>query len=158
MIKILVLMLCFGSALKASAACPSWPTSERFTINGEEVTDKRTGLVWARCSVGQSWNSSTCTGTATTMTHEAALAYAQSRNGWRLSNVKELASLADKGCQNPAIDNVAFPNTPSKWYWSSSPYVENAAVTWMVLFYDGYVFGNNRGSAYGAVRLVRVSQ
>ncbi|MCX8521150.1 MAG: DUF1566 domain-containing protein, partial [Rhodoferax sp.] len=91
----IVLGMC---AWQAQADCPTWPTADRFNQNGAEVTDRRTGLVWARCSLGQSWNGSTCTGTASTHTHEQALAQAQTANvggasGWRLPNVKELASL-----------------------------------------------------------------
>jgi hypothetical protein len=152
-----------AAAISAHAACPSWPTADRFTISGEEVTDTRTGLVWKRCSEGQTLSGSSCTGTATTYTHEQALARAKSVNtansatGWRLPNVKELASLADKGCQSPAIDSTAFPSTPSNWYWSSSPYVGNSDYAWGVDFYYGGVngYGRNNGNR---VRLVRASQ
>lgn len=145
--------------------CPSWPTADRFTLNGAEVTDKRTGLIWKRCSEGQSWSGSTCTGKATIHTHEAALALAKAANtsdspsGWRLPNVKELASLADKGCQSPAIDSTAFPATPSEWYWTSSPYVGNSSYAWFVFFYWGHVSsGSNRSGSSVHVRLVRTSQ
>jgi hypothetical protein len=152
---------CLAAALLGTSAwaqsCPSWPTAQRFAINGAEVTDNRTGLVWARCSVGQSWSGSTCTGSATTHTHEAALALAQAATGWRLPNVKELASLADKGCQSPAIDSTAFPNTPSGWFWSSSPYVGDSYNAWGVYFGNGGVDLINR-NYYGLVRLVRASQ
>ena len=141
----------------AQAACPTWPTAERFTLNGAEVTDKRTGLVWARCSVGQSWSGSTCTGSATALTHEAALQHAATQSGWRLPNVKELASLADKGCINPAIDAGAFPAAPSALYWSSSPLAGGTSSAWGVHFYDGSVGLPYRGNA-NQVRLVRASQ
>lgn len=122
--QILCVALYAAATLSAHAACPSWPTAERFTVSGEEVTDKRTGLVWKRCSEGQTLSGSSCTGTAASYKHEQALARAKSANttdsatGWRLPNVKELASLADKGCQSPAIDSTAFPGTPSGVYWS----------------------------------------
>lgn len=151
------LALC-APLLAAQAACPSWSTAERFIFNGAEVTDTRTGLVWARCSVGQSWSGSACTGTASTFTHEGALAHAQSTSGWRLPNVKELAGLADKGCGAPAIDQVAFPDTPSSLYWSSSPSIGNSNNVWNVGFYDGTVYNyvaNYRHGNYLAVRLVR---
>ena len=169
-IATMVLGLC---AWQVQAACPTWPTEDRFSQYGAEVIDKRTGLVWARCSLGQSWNGSTCTGRASTHTHEEALAQAQAANvggtsGWRLPNVKELASLvaslADKGCIDPAIDVTAFPNTPSRWYWTSSPtgvgyaYSSYSSYAWGVYFGNGEVQGNQyRGYDY-AVRLVRASQ
>jgi Protein of unknown function (DUF1566) len=137
----------------SNAACPS--LAGRFTVSGAEVTDSRTGLIWARCSAGQSLSGTACTGTANTYTHEQALTYAKSQSGWRLPNVKELAGLADKGCQNPAIDSsTAFPNTVSSAYWSSSPYVVHSDSAWVVNFDGGTVYRTYR-SYGGYVRLVR---
>jgi hypothetical protein len=139
----------------AAAACPTWPTAERFTFDGSEVIDKRTGLVWARCAVGQSWSGSACTGIATSMDHEAALTHAQRQNGWRLPHVKELASLADKGCGIPSIDSPAFPNAPLGNHWSSTSTVGDAGKAWNVGFgFGGYVDYGSRDSFY-LVRLVR---
>jgi hypothetical protein len=140
------------------AACPSWPTASRFQMSadGTQVTDNRTGLIWARCSVGQSWSGSTCSGTASTMTHEAALSTAKGQTGWRLPNVMELSSLADRGCQSPAIDGIAFPNTQITYYWSTSPYVRDSNYAWSVHFEAGLVYNYNRSEVY-AVRLVRAS-
>lgn len=154
----LAMTLSLMGTTAAHAACPSVTTASRYSFNaaGDEVTDSKTGLVWARCSVGQSWDGSTCTGTASGHTHEQAMSLAQAASGWRLPNEKELTSIADKGCQSPAIDSTAFPNTPSAWYWSSSPYVGSADLTWSVDFNDGYVNGNGRLSTL-AVRLVRAS-
>ena len=152
------LALILGLACTAAqAACPSTPTASRFSFNaaGDEVTDSKTGLVWARCSVGQVWSGSACTGSATARTHEQALA--QVATGWRLPNVKELTSIADKGCQRPAIDSAAFPPTSIQLYWSSSPYVGGTSGAWGVDFYDGILFNYGRNGTY-AVRLVRASQ
>ncbi len=157
-----------AAALSAHAACPSWPTAERFTINGEEVTDKRAGLVWKRCTEGQTWTGSSCSGIMTGYTHQQALARAKSANntdsatGWRLPNVKELASLADRGCQNldtgtPTIDSTAFPNTPNITYWSSSPYVRSSDRAWAVYFGTALVSYGSRTNGH-RVRLVRSSQ
>jgi len=113
-----------------------------YNVDGAEVTDSRTGLVWQRCSAGQAWSGSTCTGTTSAFTHEAALAYAQTQTGWRLPNVKELSSIADKTKSNPAIDSTAFPATVVDWYWTSSPYVGIAGYAWSVFFdYGGVVVG-----------------
>lgn len=150
-----------GSALMVAASavqadCPSFPTTQRFSFNaaGNEVTDSRTGLVWARCSQGQIWDGSACSGSASELTHQQALQQAQMNSGWRLPNAKELASLADKACQNPAIDSAAFPDTESSWYWSSTPGVVSPTYAWAVNFGDGYVSLNAR-SGVGSVRLVR---
>jgi hypothetical protein len=163
MSKPLAFSLLASVVLTAQAACPSWPTSERFTLSGAEATDKRTGLTWKRCSEGQAWSGNTCTGSASFHTHEAALTLAQAANttqnttGWRLPNVKELASLADKGCGFPAIDNTAFPATHNDNYWSSSPNAGISSSAWVVGFGSGGVDSNTRGGG-NAVRLVRASQ
>lgn len=152
------------ASIIAEAACPTWPTAERFTLNGAEVVDSRTSLTWKRCSEGQSWSGNTCTGSATTHTHGAALTLAKTANpsqtatGWRLPNAKELASLADKGCQNPAIDSTAFPITPSGWFWSSSPYVGASYSAWGVDLFGGTVAGLYSREFNVHVRLVRTSQ
>lgn len=140
----------------AQAACPTTPG--RFVANGAEVTDSQTGLVWARCSVGQSWSGSACTDTGGFLSYslEQALALSQAVAGWRLPNVKELTSIADKGCRNPAIDSTAFPNTANTWYWASSPYVGSASLAWNVNFNTGAVSQGYFGYTM-MVRLVRSS-
>ncbi|MFM2328363.1 MAG: hypothetical protein RLZZ494_466, partial [Pseudomonadota bacterium] len=140
-----------GLCLLGSAQAQS-----RYTVasSGTEVTDTKTGLTWQRCSAGQSWNGSTCTGSAATYTHEQALAYAKTQTGWRLPSVKELSSLADKGRSNPAIDTTAFPATASDWYWTSSPVVGSPVSAWDVSFNYGGVNGASRDLTYH-VRLVR---
>jgi hypothetical protein len=122
-----------------------------------EVTDRKTGLIWQRCSSGQAWNvgTATCTGTAVTYTHEAALVYAQTQTGWRLPNVKELSSIADRTRNSPAIDVAAFPVTPSpSRFWTSTPYAGDPVVAWTVAFSDGTVDYGYR-TALHHVRLVR---
>jgi hypothetical protein len=76
---------------------------------------------------------------------------------WRLPNVKELSSIADKSLSNPAIDSTAFPATPASWFWSASPYVGFSNYAWVVYFYNGYVYFSLRSLSY-YVRLVRAGQ
>jgi hypothetical protein len=130
--------------------------AQPYTISpdGTEVTDGKTGLIWRRCSEGQTWNGSTCAGTALTLTHEQALAHAQTQTGWRLPNVKELASIADRSRYSPAIDTVVFPDTASTWYWTSTPYAGSAISAWGVFFGTGHVSDGYR-SENAQVRLVQ---
>jgi hypothetical protein len=71
-----------------------------------------------------------------------------------LPNVKKLSSITDKTRSNPAIDVTAFPATPSSWFWTSTPYVGNAAYAWYVYFGDGNVYYFNRNYPL-QIRLVR---
>ncbi len=124
--------------------------------DGSEVTDAQTGLTWSRCPAGQSWSATTftCNGTQNTYTHENALRYAKGQPGWRLPNVKELASLADVTQINPAINATAFPGTLSSAYWSSTPDVSNPLSAWTVSFDLGSVNSVSRNTA-SYVRLIR---
>ncbi len=132
------------------------------SADGSEVTDQKTGLIWRRCAEGMVFSGGTCTGTASLFTHEAALQLAatQASNtgiAWRLPNIKELSSIADKNLSNPAIDSAAFPATPAFWFWSASPYVGSSDYAWYVNFSGGVVSGNLRVSS-DYVRLVRAGQ
>lgn len=158
-------------ALAGACAGSAWaqPTRFAYSQDGSEVTDGQTGLVWRRCSEGQTYSGNTCTGTAVTFTHEGALVKAKSQldpvcgdntksqvglKCWRLPNVKELRSIVDTGRVNPSIDSVAFPATPDYRFWSSSPYLQGFGYAWHVNFNVGVVDGLERG-LYGHVRLVR---
>lgn len=132
-------------------------TTPRFTYNaaGDEVTDSKTKLVWKRCSEGQRWSGGSCTGTATTYTHEAVLLLVANNVGaWRVPNVKELASIVDRARANPAIDGTAFPNTPIKIYWTSTPDVTEPSFVSAIYFNYGIVGAYNRLRSE-SVRLVR---
>jgi hypothetical protein len=57
--------------------------------------------------------------------------------GWRLPSVRELLSLVDVSRVEPAIDTSAFPDTPSEFFWSSSPSSAPAGTAWGVNFTRG---------------------
>jgi hypothetical protein len=132
--------------------------------NGSEVKDLKTGLVWQRCSLGQTWDGTTCAGEASSYTWQQALQAAQTAgNGWTLPNINELLSLANRSCYLPAINDTFFPNTPfdsSHNYgrvWSSSPVAYYGDYAWDVYFGHGY--GGLDYKRYALfVRLVRASQ
>jgi hypothetical protein len=150
------------ACLLLPVACCALAAPFTVSADGQEVTDTKTGLIWRRCAEGMTASGGTCTGTASTFSHEAALIRARSQTiatsvAWRLPNVKELSSIADKIRSNPEIYTTAFPATPANAFWSSSPYVSNAILAWVIDFSDGSVSDGYRYSI-GYVRLVRAGQ
>jgi Protein of unknown function (DUF1566) len=130
-----------------------------FTVSpdGLEVTDAKTGLIWRRCAEGMMPSAGDCTGSPSTYTHEAALVFASAQTGWRLPSVQELSSIADRSRISPSIDIVAFPSTPSSYFWSSSPEIAPAKNAFVVGFQVGNIHSFTRVDSYH-VRLVRAGQ
>jgi hypothetical protein len=130
------------------------------------VTDTATGLMWDKCSWGQTNNVDCSGGAAGTYTWQQALALAvtansanyKGHNDWRLPNVKELESVLKIDAANPAIDATAFPNTITQSYWSSTPYTPNPARAWYVNFYYGNTDAYDQSGNILFVRLVRSGQ
>jgi hypothetical protein len=162
------LMLIAGGALaeqvcKYDSITATAPAS-RFTDNGDgTVTDKVNGLQWKRCSEGQTWDGTTCTGDATWHTWQQALQLADGasysgKNDWRLPNVKELESLEELACSRPAINLDVFPeSTANEGVWSSSPTSFDSNRAWTGSFYWGGASDVPKGN-HELVRLVRVGQ
>ncbi|EOV0104641.1 TPA: DUF1566 domain-containing protein [Vibrio vulnificus] len=135
------------------------PTSE-FTDNGDgTVTHHTTGLMWQRCSLGQSWEGQDCVGSAIVDRWPFAQRYARENtyanySDWRLPNKNELLSIVELRCYQPAINKQIFPNTEvNGGYLSSSPYAHYSRLIWHVSFLDGV--GSNNSYSNGHVRLVR---
>lgn len=145
-------------------------TTAHLTDNNDgTITDPEAGLIWKKCSEGQSWSSAgnNCTGTEATYNWQQALLRAQavnagtgenfSQSDWRVPNIKELASIVELRCSSPAINNTVFPATAAAFYWSSSPYAPLSAFAWGL----GFNFGNDgvvNRSNVNRVRLVRSGQ
>lgn len=152
--------LCAGSENTAITA--TTPSAD-FSDNGDgTVTHHTTGLIWQRCSLGQSWDGTDCTGSATAFNWQQALAAATQHtlagfSDWRLPNKNELASIVEYRCYQPAINNQQFPNTTSAWYWSSSPLAYGSGLACYVDFSYGNVDCNALDND-SYVRLVRSGQ
>jgi len=132
--------------------------------NGDgTVTDNETGLMWQKCTVGLS-DASCSTGTASAFTWSGALAEVQSQNGitalgysdWRLPNIKELASLVERACDNPAINETLFPATQVvTGYWTSTIDQGSNNLAWYVNFTTGADGSAAKNTATPHIRLVR---
>ena len=151
-IHALCLSIMLNSAGAIAQTCqtttiPATTPTSRFSVPGNgTVTDIKTGLMWKQCSEGQS-GADCSAGGAAGYSWAGALQQAQAVNSsggfagftdWRVPNVKELRSITERQCYNPAINSAVFPNTASTWYWSSSPVADNSGSAWIVPFGYGY--------------------
>jgi hypothetical protein len=120
---------------------PSTQTDEFIDNADGTATDASLGLVWMRCSLGQTWEDETCNGDASELTWQQALQTAHGyeyaeKLGWRVPNMKELASLTERSCVRPAINELFFPNTSSDNYWTSTPSVIDPERAWVIAFFN----------------------
>jgi hypothetical protein len=122
-----------------------------YTVNESDgtVLDDVTGITWQR-------------------SHMSGLKWAEAQNycdnlslaghKWRIPTTHEIKSLVDYGTNHPAINETAFPGTPSSWFWASpvrEPNPDAALLAWIVSFVDGYVEYTARSNTYN-VRCVKV--
>jgi Protein of unknown function (DUF1566) len=139
---------------------PSHPDSGYTVHNDGTVSDTHSGLMWKRCAEGQ--DGSTCSGNASSHSWSEALSLAANSafagyRDWRLPNIRELKSLVETCRFDPSINDSIFPATPSRVFWSASPYPPYLAYAWNVHF------GPGNSNAYyrredSHVRLVRSGQ
>lgn len=131
---------------------------DRYTasLDGQEITDSKTGLTWRRCAEGMSWKKTTCSGKASFVNQADAAALAKAAGGeWRLPVLKEMSSIvavreAEEG--KAAIDPRAFPGSPPGRFWTSSSV--GTGYFMFVSFTEGSA-GEGARNSPGAVRLVR---
>lgn len=137
--RLFLLLLSFGvmpfcSIVWAKQTCEkSFPMSapvKRFIDNGDgTLTDVEPDLTWMRCSLGQTWTGSTCTGSPVTYSLKAAQNAANKLNheggyanhhDWRVPQIRELASIVERQCFNPRINLALFPATPAAYFWTAT--------------------------------------
>lgn len=160
---LLMLPLNINAADCSNANIPASTDSANFTINSDgTVVDNNTQLMWMRCSIGQTWNttSSNCTGSPTLYQWDKALLASSNYSfagfsDWRLPNINELRSIVEDCRSSPAINRELFPNSPVGKFWSSSTYITNAAQAWLIDFDLGRDNFDLK-TRTNALRLVRV--
>ena len=182
--KILTVMCLLSSGAIAQVCdtnLPATTPTSNFQVHGDgTVTDKKTGLMWKQCPEGQT-ESGCISGNTSLLTWQAALQVPETINvgggfagytDWRLPNIKELFSIVEEQCQDPAINLSVFPSRQSQTMWSSSPgeseTIDSSTWTgsyisaWSVAFYSGgassYSFQAHSRDEGLAVRLVRNAQ
>ncbi len=144
MIKPFSMLLLLFCALNVQNVRALETPTEDFTDNKDgTVTHKKTGLLWQRCVIGQTWNGKTCTGLYSRLTWTEAMKF---QGNGRVPRIDELNSIAEHARTAPAFNATIFPNNPASKYWTSSIYqstdpnskwnADNAA--WVVDFGYGH--------------------
>ena len=138
------------------------PTAQFTDNNGDgTVTDTATGLMWKRCLEGLTYSPGSCTGTPTVVNWDGALSLVKNYTGfagytdWRLPNIKELQSIVEEQCYQPAVNLELFPNTPDTTVWSNSPMATSpSTLVWIIDFSQGDMVYADKTMSY-SVLLVR---
>ena len=147
------------ATLQKYIRCVSGPSKEpkfNFTDNGDgTVKDNTTGLVWQKCSKGLI-GVDCSSGTADPDSWTNAINYCSSLNlagkTWRLPNINELNSLADR-TKSSFIDTTFFPSNQSN-YWSSTTDTGDSSNGWYVDFGNGEVGSDDKSYSGYYVRCV----
>lgn len=170
----LVLLIVSQSAISAQAQIckpesipAATPSSDFVDKNDGTVLHKPTGLIWMRCALGQQWDGKTCNGVPPQRDWQQALQSAATFNenggfaghkDWRLPSIKELDSIVETQCFQPAINLEIFPATPPRRFWSSSMDIRHPkSYAWYIEFETGYL-DEGRGVMLHYMRLVRSGQ
>ena len=147
------------AALVHGACDPKRPNArplKQYVLRGGTAFDRKTGLTWQRCSVGQTWEDGKgCDGAVkgTTRLQAELLEH----DGWRLPSIEELKTLVSTTCSRPSINETVFPGMDVRqlYYWSrTSP---REASLYYLNFDNGTVSADGDEEPY-SVRLVRTGQ
>jgi hypothetical protein len=149
-----------GKTCLGTAAAHSWAKAQEAAgvvaagvSEGEATSATAPGAV---ASTSPSPSPSPSPSTPTTST-PASAPPKSSTPSWRLPTHKELYTLVEKACRNPAINTVWFPATRDNFHWSASPLSDDDSFAWGVDFSDGRGGYDAKVGAY-SVRLVRAEQ
>ena len=151
--------------LSAGTAGPRFERLMMGTTPAPVVKDNVTGLMWQGCPADTTGDLTSCTLTTANYNWSQAGTYCNTtlngdgvRNAgftdWYLPDIKELKSIVDNRYSGPAVDDSFFPNTPSFFFWSSSPYGPNPGNAWHIYFSNGELDDSDKGGSYH-VRCVR---
>ncbi len=125
----------------------------RYIVACAIVIDTFTNLMWEQTVSSSTyfWNASASTGSA------QAYCTSISKGGytdWRLPTPLELESVIDYTLGNPCINDIAFPNTPTNHFWTSTIVAANPSYAWHSRFDYGYILTDTIGTTNN-VRCVR---
>ncbi|MCF6235284.1 MAG: DUF1566 domain-containing protein [Gammaproteobacteria bacterium] len=171
----LFVLLAFCSSVFAAVCQDDIPeTAPESAFDDHEnglVTDKRTGLIWRKCTEGQSGE--TCSEGVrgdSFFTWQEALQHVKAVNAnsgdgysdWRLPNKKELETIIENSCVAPSSNEklYLFPSRSfyaDARYWTSTTSASDPSAAWVVLFQYGGIITAKKDSRF-FIRLVRGGQ
>ncbi len=111
-----------------------------FTDNGDgTISDNNTGLMWMKKTADI--NNIGNLDDTDKVSWVDAIHYCETlefagHSDWRLPNVKEISSIADKNESLPSVPPV-FEDVIAGYYWSSTTITGNALVAWFINLYNG---------------------
>jgi hypothetical protein len=128
---VLLIALTIVIAVLALPSTPAFAEAPvgRYVVDQGTVNDTQTRLTWERAPdlIPRVWSQAAPYCSALDLNGK----------GWRLPSVKELMTLVDESRWGPAIDPVAFPGTPSDYFWTSSTLASFPMFVWTVFFGKG---------------------
>lgn len=94
-------LLALAFAAASFCAAPSYAETDAQLMASGQWRDPATGLIWMRCSIGQTWTGSTCTGEPLKLNWQDANDYFElfnqdgfaGRKNWRLPKIQELVTI-----------------------------------------------------------------
>lgn len=152
-------------AATCGATQQSYPADQTLTDNTNgTISDDSTHLMWTKCSLNEAGgitDATGCTDTFGTFNWVTAGSscgdlVSGGHDNWYLPTISELQTIVDYSVFNPAIYGplTTFPNTQSDGYWSSTTGADNSGSAWIVYFFNGDVYVNDK-AGYDYVRCVR---
>jgi hypothetical protein len=154
--RILIKVLALAAVVVSSSAM----AQDRFklSIDGQEVTDTKTNLIWRRCLEGQTFDGKTCKGKPTKFSLANARKYATGAgSNWRIPDKKEVVDTLElPKTKKPLLDPVAFPGAKSGLVWALRPEMADNLNAWIVDVGTGKAYGNP-GVKKPYLRLVRIA-
>lgn len=145
---LLYFFLTFYTSLLAQ--CNKVDTS-RFSILDDKVFDKKTQLIWMRCSIGSKWKDNIgCDQIPNTMSyHEAKDVKNSLNNGWRIPTIEELKTIFIDQCEHSALNSKLFPDIKLldnfAPYWSSTPVEQMPSLIYYIDFIDKKLDAHSKG-------------
>jgi hypothetical protein len=124
------------------------PQNYDFSRKPGIVFDTITGLEWQRMLDGGAYAWEDAPAYCTGLTLDGG--------GFRVPSRIELLSIVDFTQSDPLIDSRAFPETPSEYFWTSSPIINDSSKAWSVHFGFGTIIASaSPATAAFRVRCVR---